>query len=257
MICSRRTLAHPLFLALAFASVLGAQAPVQTKPFDRANLDTTCAPCEDFYSYANGGWLQRAKIPADYSTYGAFDQLFDQNQALLREILDTSVVRLKEGQYQPGTNDYKMAAFFSSCMDTVAIERLGATPLKPALDRIAAINSVADLKLALGELEYSYGLAPISEGSAQDAKDAAIRLPVCIRAACRYPTTSTTPRAIPRRQTFAPGSSTTSRGHSDSLVTIRPGRKPRRTPSSLSRRSSRKYHGRRSSCVMSSTITTA
>ena len=173
MIYSRRTLAHPLFLALAFASVLGAQAPVQTKPFDRANMDTTCGPCEDFYSYANGGWLQRAKIPGDYSSYGAFDQLFDQNQALLREILDTSVVRLKAGQYKPGTDNYKMAAFYSSCMDTVAIERLGAAPLKPGFARIAAINSVADLKRALGELEHSYGLAPISEGSTQDAKDAA------------------------------------------------------------------------------------
>ncbi len=136
-------------------------------------MDTSCAPCEDFYSYANGGWLQSAKIPGDYSSYGAFDQLFDQNQALLREILDTSVVRLKAGQYRPGTDNYKMAAFYSSCMDTVAIERLGATPLQPGFARIAAINSVADLKRALGELEHSYGLAPISEGSAQDAKDAA------------------------------------------------------------------------------------
>src|SRR2546423_13386375 len=150
VIFSRRQAAHPLFLLLAFATVLSAQAPVQTKPFDRANLDTTCAPCEDFYEYANGGWLQRAKIPGDYSTYGAFDQLFDQNQALLREIVDTSVVRLKGGQYKPATDNYKMAAFYSSCMDTVAIERLGGTPLKPGFARIAAINSVDDLKRALG-----------------------------------------------------------------------------------------------------------
>src|SRR5258705_2753502 len=58
-------------------------------------------------------------------------------------------------------------------MATVAIERLGATPLKPGFDRIAAINSADDLKRALGEMEKSYGLAPIAEGSAQDAKDAA------------------------------------------------------------------------------------
>ena len=162
-----------MFLLLAFATVVSAQAPVQTQPFDRTNLDTTVQACQDFYQFANGGWLQRAKIPGDYSTYGAFDQLFDQNQALLREIVDTSVVRLKAGQYKAGTDNYKMAAFYSSCMDTVAIERLGATPLKPGLDRIAAIKNVDDLKRALGELEHSYGLAPIAEGSAQDAKDAA------------------------------------------------------------------------------------
>ncbi|HJP61044.1 MAG TPA: M13 family metallopeptidase [Gemmatimonadaceae bacterium] len=173
MIFSRRQVAHPLFLLIAFATALNAQAPLQTKPFDRANLDTTVNACQDFYQFANGGWLTRAKIPGDYSSYGAFDQLFDQNQALLREIVDTSVVRLKAGQYKPGTDNYKMAAFYSSCMDTVAIERLGATPLKPGLDRIAAIKNVDDLKRALGELEHSYGLAPIAEGSAQDAKDAA------------------------------------------------------------------------------------
>jgi putative endopeptidase len=159
--------------AALFASALSAQAPVQTVPFDRANMDTTCAACDDFYEFANGGWLQRAKIPGDYSSYGAFEQLYDQNQDVLREILDTSVVRVKSGQYKPGTDEWKVGVFYATCMDTAAIERLGAAPLKPGLQRIAAINSVDDLKRSFGELEKLYGLAPISEGSTQDAKDAA------------------------------------------------------------------------------------
>src|SRR3954468_19723185 len=163
----------PLVVVAFVARALSAQAPTQTVPLDRANLDTTCAACDDFYEFANGGWLQRAKIPGDYSSYGAFEQLYDQNQEVLRNILDTSVVRVKSGQYKPGTGEYKIGAFYSSCMDTSAIEHLGAAPLKPALDRIAAINTVADLKRGLGELERLYGLAPISEGSTQDSKDAA------------------------------------------------------------------------------------
>ncbi len=170
---SHRSALSSLTLCLTVATSLRAQAPAQTVPFDRANLDTTVKACQDFYQFANGGWLVRAKIPGDYPSYGAFDQLFDQNQALLREVVDTSVVRLKSGQLKPGTDQYKLGAFYASCMDTVAIERLGATPLKPGLDRIAAIRSVEDLKRALGELEHSYGLAPIAEGSTQDAKDAA------------------------------------------------------------------------------------
>jgi len=162
-----------LALSLLLAGSVRAQAPLQTVPFDRANLDTTCAACDDFYEFANGGWLKRAKIPGDYPTYGAFDQLFDQNQAVLRNVLDTAVMRVKSGEYKPGTGQWKVGAFYQTCMDTVAIERLGAAPLKPALDRIAAISSVDDLKRALGQLEKNYGLAPISEGSTQDSKDAA------------------------------------------------------------------------------------
>ena len=162
-----------LVLVAAIAASLTAQAPPQTVPFDRANLDTSVGACQDFYQFANGGWLQRAKIPGDYSSYGAFDQLFDSNQEVLHSVLDSSVMRLKSGQYKPGTGEWKVATFYSTCMDTAAIERLGPTPLKPALARIAAINSVADLKRALGQLEKEYGLAPISEGSAQDSKDAA------------------------------------------------------------------------------------
>ncbi|HEX9084843.1 MAG TPA: M13 family metallopeptidase N-terminal domain-containing protein, partial [Gemmatimonadaceae bacterium] len=168
-----RTALSSLTLLLLVAGTVRAQAPLQTAPFDRANLDTKYAACQDFYQFANGGWLQRAKIPGDYPSFGAFDQLFDQNQEVLRNILDTSVVRVKSGQYKPGSGEWKVGAFYGTCMDTAAIERLGAAPLKPAFDRIAAINSVDDLKRALGELEKSYGLAPISEGSAQDAKDAA------------------------------------------------------------------------------------
>src|SRR5438105_607545 len=170
---SNRSMLSSVTLLLAFSAPLHAQAPVQTVPLDRANLDTTCAACEDFYEFANGGWLQRAKIPGEYPEYGAFQQLQDQNEALLHEILDTSVVRVRSGQYKPGTGEWKVGAFYATCMDTAAIERLGATPLKPGLDRIAAIKSVDDLKRALGELERSYGLAPIAEGSVQDSKDAA------------------------------------------------------------------------------------
>jgi putative endopeptidase len=168
-----RTALGSLTIVLVLAGKLGAQAPLQTVPLDRANLDTSTRACQDFYQFANGGWLERAKIPGDYSSYGAFDQLFDQNQALLRTILDSSVVRVKSGQVKPGTDEWKVGAFYSTCMDTTAIERLGATPLKPGLDRIAAISTVDDLKRALGELEKDYGLAPIAEGSTQDSKDAA------------------------------------------------------------------------------------
>src|SRR3954469_13090671 len=145
---------------IALATPLRAQAPAQTVPFDRANLDTTVKACRDFYQFANGGWLTRAKIPGDYPTYGAFDQLFDQNQEVLRNVLDTAVLRVKSGQYKPGTGEWKVGTFYATCMDTAAVERLGAAPLNAALARIAAIKTADDLPRGLRELEKSYGLAP-------------------------------------------------------------------------------------------------
>src|SRR6476469_4665054 len=94
---SQRKVLGSLFLLSAIAGSLAAQAPRQTVPFDRANLDTSVAACQDFYQFANGGWLQRAKIPGDYSSYGAFDQLFDSNQEILHNVLNSSVMRLKAG----------------------------------------------------------------------------------------------------------------------------------------------------------------
>src|SRR3954471_9328167 len=169
---SRRIALISLASLIALATPLRAQAPAQTVPFDRANLDTTVKACQDFYQFANGGWLTRAKIPGDYPTYGAFDQLFDQNQEVLRNVLDTAVLRVNSGQYKPGTGEWKGGAFYASCMDTAAVERLGAAPLKPAFDRINAISSVDDLERALGDLERQYRLAPVGEGSTQDAKNA-------------------------------------------------------------------------------------
>src|SRR3954465_9033703 len=143
---------------IALATPLRAQAPAQTVPFDRANLDTTVKACQDFYQFANGGWLTRAKIPGDYPTYGAFDQLFDQNQAVLRNVLDTAVLKVKSGEYKAGPCEWKVGAFYASCMDTAAIEKLGATPLQAGFAQIVAINSVDDLKNSHGELENPYGL---------------------------------------------------------------------------------------------------
>jgi putative endopeptidase len=163
----------PVVFSFVFAVAVSAQGPVQKAPLDRANLDTTCSACDDFYEFANGGWLSRAKIPAAYPEFGAFQELYDRNEATLHDILETSAKNVKSGQAKPGTGEWKVGAYYATCMDTAAIERRGAAPLKQDLDLIAAINTREDLKRSLGELERLDGLAPWGDGSAQDARDAA------------------------------------------------------------------------------------
>jgi putative endopeptidase len=169
-----------LSLLLLAAASLAAQGtrPQGARPanraLDRANLDTTCAACEDFYTYANGGWLKKNSIPASYPSYGSFEALYDRNEAILHGILDTASRDLRglpDRQPQKGTNAYRVAAYYDACMDTVTIEKLGTTPVDASFRRIAAISSKQDLAKAIAALEASDGLAPYGISPGSDAKN--------------------------------------------------------------------------------------
>src|SRR3989449_11095067 len=72
-------------LVCTVAAGLGAQGH---HGLDPANLDTTCAPCQDFYRYSNGGWLARTTLGAEYASYGGFTELIERNNETLRRIVD-------------------------------------------------------------------------------------------------------------------------------------------------------------------------
>jgi putative endopeptidase len=167
-----------LTAGLLSAASAGAQQPSQqsaksgNRAIDRANLDTTCAACTDFYTFANGGWLNRNTIPAAYGEWGSFEELQDKNEAVVRSIEESAAADVRAGKAKPGSNRFKIGAFYGACLDTAAIEALGTKPIDATMKRIAAIGSAAELPAALSALEKSDGLAPFGVGTMQDLKDA-------------------------------------------------------------------------------------
>ena len=126
-----------------------APAAARTTPLDPANRDTTCAACEDFYRWANGGWIARTPIPGDQPWWSAFHELQDRNYDDLHVLLD-------EAAKQTTTKDpdsRRLGLFYASCMDSAAVEAAGIRPLAEELGRIEAIKDRSRLPQALARLQ--------------------------------------------------------------------------------------------------------
>jgi putative endopeptidase len=158
-------------LVVLGATTAGAQSATTSRAIDRANMDTTCTACRDFYEYANGGWQSRATIPAAYAVWGSFQQLSDKNEAVVHEILDDAAKRAPTAKQ--GSNLWKIGTFYGACMDSARIEALGRTPLQPTLDAIAAISTREQLTDSFGDLDRRAGLAPFGISAGQDPKNSA------------------------------------------------------------------------------------
>ncbi len=113
-----------------------------------SNLDSTIKPSEDFFLYANNGWIKKNEIPISESSWGTGQLVQEDIYARLKTINDNAV---KNGGKQ-GSITKKIADFWSTAMDTVALEKAGISPLKTDLDRITNATTIDDLIKLSAEL---------------------------------------------------------------------------------------------------------
>jgi predicted metalloendopeptidase len=114
-----------------------------------ASMDTSADPCQDFYRYACGGWLDANEIPADKTRWvRSFSVIQERNQEAIREMLEDAAANPGE----PGTDRHRVGAFYGSCMAEDAIDAAGTAPLEPLLERAAAVSDTASLMRVTGEL---------------------------------------------------------------------------------------------------------
>src|SRR5580704_10941168 len=93
---------------------------------DRGMFDPTCKPCDDFWRYATGTWVDKHPIPADQARWGTLDELTQANRERLKTILDSAA------SDPTATGDRrKVGDLYASCMDTASIEAAGAKPIQP------------------------------------------------------------------------------------------------------------------------------
>ena len=162
--CSVVTLAAALLLAAQFRLQAG---DTSSWGFSLANLDRSCKPCDNFYEFAMGSWMKSNPIPPEYSTWGTFTQLSDNNLTALRGILETA----SKSAAPAGSDQQKIGDFYASCMDIAAIDAAGLKPIAADLSAIDAVSNRKALDAAIVLLQRQGADVLFRFFSGQDYKD--------------------------------------------------------------------------------------
>ena len=131
-------------ITMVAALAADAQAPAAAQGavhgVNKADMDMSVRPGDDFYQYAGGGWLKANPMKPEYSSYGVFNDLAETNRKQIRELFEN----LSKEKHAFGSVGQKVADLYNMAMDSVRLNKEGAAPLQKDLDKVKAFSKKAD-----------------------------------------------------------------------------------------------------------------
>ena len=135
---------------MAAATSCGTKSAGEKVPaIDLANLDPSISAKEDFYQYATGGWQKNHPLKPEYSRYGSFDVLRENNEIRLNELFQgLSSVKAEKGSVQQ-----KISDLYAMGLDSTRLNAEGVNPVKPYLDALESVKDVESYVRAMADIE--------------------------------------------------------------------------------------------------------
>ena len=141
-----------MLMTMASCTLMGtAQEPLKSG-LNKADMNTSVRPQDDFYEYACGGWMKQHPLPAAYSRYGSFDMLQENNDKRINGIL----AELLKNSYAEGSIEQKLSDLYKLAMDSVRRNQEGVTPVMPIVKKMEAAKTL-DALFAIQLEQAIYG----------------------------------------------------------------------------------------------------
>lgn len=139
------------FMAFALMSTTGCNSKKEaamTSGINLANLDTTAVPGVDFYQYACGGWMKNHPLTDEYSRFGSFDMLAENNREQLKGLIE----ELAGKKNEQGSVAQKIGDLYNMAMDSARLNADGIAPIKEELEYIASLTDKSEVSKMMAEL---------------------------------------------------------------------------------------------------------